>query len=165
MSKLGCLYQTMGGVDLHDQFLATYRTRIRSKKWWWPLFNWVINSCTVNAWILYRMLGNDITLLQFIRECVLDIIPKHGTAQVRPGTRVLPALGSAAGETSVTRWDGRHHWPKKGSSNYGRCRHCSRRSAYECTQCGVPVHPEWLGSYHTMWFGKSSPWKKRQQFL
>ena len=30
--------QKMGGVDLFDQFVATYRARIRSKKWWWPFF-------------------------------------------------------------------------------------------------------------------------------
>ena len=39
---------TMGGVDLHDQFVANYRVRIRSKKWWWPHFNWVVNSSAVN---------------------------------------------------------------------------------------------------------------------
>ena len=26
--------QTMGGVDLHDQFVANYRAGIGSKKWW-----------------------------------------------------------------------------------------------------------------------------------
>ena len=66
--------RTMGGVDLHDQFVASYRIRIRSKKWWWPLFNWTINSAVVNAWLMYRMLGHDISLLQFIRECVLETI-------------------------------------------------------------------------------------------
>ena len=40
--------QTMGGVDLHDQFVANYRVHIRSKKWWWPHFNWVVNSLAVN---------------------------------------------------------------------------------------------------------------------
>ena len=27
----------MGGVDLFDQFVANYRIRIRSKKWWWRI--------------------------------------------------------------------------------------------------------------------------------
>ena len=34
----------MGGVDLFDQQVATYRIRIRSKKWWWSLFSWSVVS-------------------------------------------------------------------------------------------------------------------------
>ena len=40
----------MGGVDLFDQFVATYRVRIRSKKWWWPFFAWAVDSSMANAW-------------------------------------------------------------------------------------------------------------------
>ena len=64
--------QTMGGVDLHDQFVANYRVRIRSKKWWRPHFNWVVNSSAVNAWRVYKLLGQDVSLLDFIRACVLE---------------------------------------------------------------------------------------------
>ena len=138
--------RTMGGVDLHDQFVASYRIRIRSKKWWWPLFNWTINSAVVNAWLMYRMLGHDMPLLQFIRECVLETITVHGTAPAQPGGRPLPVLGSAGDNI---RWDGRDHWPGKGTSKFGRCRHCSRRSAYVCMKCAVPVHPECMRGYHT----------------
>ena len=31
--------RNMGGVDLFDQFVANYRIRIRSKKWWWPFLS------------------------------------------------------------------------------------------------------------------------------
>ena len=137
--------RTMGGVDLHDQFVSSYRIRIRSKKWWWPLFNWTINSAVVNAWLMYRMLGHNIPLLQFIREYVLETITVHGTAPAQPGVRPLPVLGSAGDNI---RWDGRDHWPGKGASKFGRCRHCQRRSAYVCTKCAVPVHPECMRSYH-----------------
>ena len=46
--------QKMGGVDLFDQFVATYRARIRSKKWWWPFFAWSLNAAMTNAWLLYK---------------------------------------------------------------------------------------------------------------
>ena len=44
----------IGGADLFDQFLSTYRVRIRSKKWWWPFFAWAVNASMANAWNLFR---------------------------------------------------------------------------------------------------------------
>ena len=44
----------MSGVDLFDQFVSTYRVRIRSKKWWWPFFAWAVNASMANAWNLSR---------------------------------------------------------------------------------------------------------------
>ena len=43
-----------------------------------------------------RKLGHDVTLLEFLRQCVLETIAAHGTDPSRPGTRPLPLVGSAA---------------------------------------------------------------------
>ena len=59
----------MGGVDLHDSFVAKYRIRVKGKKWWWPLFLNAIDATLVNAWRLYRMArGGRMDLLQFRRK-------------------------------------------------------------------------------------------------
>ena len=39
----------MGGVDLFNQFVSTYRVRIRSKKWWWPFFVWTVNASMADS--------------------------------------------------------------------------------------------------------------------
>ena len=70
-----------------------------------------------------RKLGHDVTLLEFLRQCVLETIAAHGTDPSRPGTRALPLVGSAAANDA--RWDGTGNWPAKASSKYGRCRNCS----------------------------------------
>ena len=44
----------MGGVDAFYGFLNNYRTRIRSKKWWWPFFSWCIDALVVNSWHIYK---------------------------------------------------------------------------------------------------------------
>ena len=44
----------IGGVDLFNKFVSTYRVRIKSKKWWWPFFGWAANSSMANAWNLLR---------------------------------------------------------------------------------------------------------------
>src|SRR5436190_24281648 len=41
----------MGGVDLCDEFVATYRCGIRTKKWWWPIFAWSIDIFCVQGWL------------------------------------------------------------------------------------------------------------------
>ncbi|KAM4616813.1 arrestin domain-containing protein 3-like [Polymixia lowei] len=42
----------MDGVDLHDQQVSRYQISIRSKKWWWPIFAWSLNSA-VSAVLSY----------------------------------------------------------------------------------------------------------------
>jgi len=44
----------MGGVDQTDQQVACYRTRVRQRKWWWPIFNYLFDVTVVNAWYLMR---------------------------------------------------------------------------------------------------------------
>lgn len=45
----------MGGVDRMDQNVSTYRISIRSKKWWWPLFAYLLNVAMQNSWLVYRL--------------------------------------------------------------------------------------------------------------
>ena len=45
---------TMGGVDRTDQNIGKYRTVIRCKKWWWPLFSYCLDLSVQQAWHLYR---------------------------------------------------------------------------------------------------------------
>ena len=40
----------MGGVDLLDNFVATYRIKVRGKKWWFPVFSNFIDVAKTNAW-------------------------------------------------------------------------------------------------------------------
>lgn len=45
--------RTMGGVDLFDNAMNSYRIRIRGKKWYWPLFTNALDAAMVNAWKLH----------------------------------------------------------------------------------------------------------------
>lgn len=66
--------QNMGGVDIFDQQVSAYRIQISSKKWWWPIFAWSVNAQVTNAWQLYRKLGNNISLLDFIHHFAIAIM-------------------------------------------------------------------------------------------
>ena len=40
--------KNMGGVDLFDKLRGHYRIRIRSRKWYWPLFRFCLNGSVIN---------------------------------------------------------------------------------------------------------------------
>ena len=44
----------MGWVDLLDMPLVSYRPKLRSRKWWWPLFSNALNIALVVAYKLYK---------------------------------------------------------------------------------------------------------------
>jgi len=67
------LFQTynegMGGVDQINQQVACYRTRFRQRKWWWPIFIYLVDVTVVNAWYLMRKVhGRTDSLLDFRRS-------------------------------------------------------------------------------------------------
>ena len=45
----------MGGVDLMDQLLGSYRPMTRARKWRWPLMLNMSNVSVVNAWKFYSV--------------------------------------------------------------------------------------------------------------
>ncbi|KAG8190281.1 hypothetical protein JTE90_025794 [Oedothorax gibbosus] len=46
---VGSYNKNMGGVDLLDRFLSSYRPKIKGKKWWWPFFTNTLNMAVVAA--------------------------------------------------------------------------------------------------------------------
>ncbi|KAG5877348.1 hypothetical protein JTB14_005148 [Gonioctena quinquepunctata] len=46
--------KNMGGTDLMDHGVANYRIGIREKKWYWPIFTWLVDVSVHNAWVLYK---------------------------------------------------------------------------------------------------------------
>ena len=45
---------SMWGIDCMDQTVSTYIINLDSKKWWWPLFQFVIDVVVNNAYQIYR---------------------------------------------------------------------------------------------------------------
>ena len=37
-------YKFMGGTDRMNENISYYRTGIRAKKWYWPLFTWMMDA-------------------------------------------------------------------------------------------------------------------------
>jgi DNA excision repair protein ERCC-6 len=48
--------KNMGGVNRMDQNIGAYRISIRSRKWWLPLFAYLLDVAMQNAWLIYRLM-------------------------------------------------------------------------------------------------------------
>ena len=136
--------QNMGGIDLFDQMVACYRIRIRSKKWWWPLFAWTLNAITVNAWRIFQNTRDPtMSLLTFTREVTCHVLGNMGVPPKQVGRR---SLCGAAGDHS--RFDGRDHWPLDSDKLGGVCALCKRRTKIRCEKCDVALHVSCFKNYH-----------------
>ncbi|XP_037700656.1 uncharacterized protein LOC119540783 [Choloepus didactylus] len=67
-----------GGIAKMDQIISKYRVRIRSKKWYSLLVNYMIDVAMNNAWQLHRACnpGASLDLLDF-RRCVAHFYLEH----------------------------------------------------------------------------------------
>lgn len=139
----------MGGVDLLDKQVSLYRIRIRSKKWWWPLFTQLIDICVVNTWRLYQIAypQQNASLLDVRRKIVLAYLCKTtSSAPKRPGPQNSKLLG---GRVSLdVRFDGQGHLvvPIK---TQRRCALCGKKTKRICGKCDVPLHDVCFLPFHT----------------
>ena len=44
----------MGGVDLCDMLLSLYLIPLKSRKYYVPIFYYLLKICVTNSWLLYR---------------------------------------------------------------------------------------------------------------
>lgn len=125
--------KAMGGVDLFDKLRGLYR--IRSKKWYWPIFRFCLNGAMVNMWLLYRNV-EAVSLLEFYRRVVeaLLVAPDFPTPRgIRPKTPKHVA--------EEIRLDNVGHLVDK-IEKQRRCGRCGKCTKYRCIKCNVGLHPE-----------------------
>jgi hypothetical protein len=135
----------MGGVDRLDQNVATYRISIRTKKWWWPVFSFLVSASVNNAWLLYRQSVSSDTekldLLEFTRRIVNTYIQKH-SIRSNPTSRRRVVVASIPQDKRVlpeVRFDRLDHTiesiPKQ-----RRCARCGKKVSRQCSKCRVALH-------------------------
>ena len=134
--------QYMGGVDRSDRMVRTYSVSRASKKWWFRLFYYFLDTCIANSYILYNASPNHpkLTELEFIKALSLSLIGSSSKeAQVQPHPQ------RKRSKTQQTpRVTAHNHWPEK-LKQPRKCHYCSRpgsqgpRSRYMCEACQVTL--------------------------
>ena len=140
----------MGGVDRLDQNVASYRISIRTKKWWWPLFRYMLDVSLQNAWLLYRRSQaqeqNALTQLEFRRSVVRSYFAKHGTERA---LSAAPRRSRSSTKVPLNvRLDGLHHYQGQLDS-IRRCVVCKKNCKKQCLKCEVPLHNKCVIEFHT----------------
>ena len=79
-------YKTMGGTDRQNQHVNNYRSGIRGKKWWFPLFTWLVDVSIQNAWLLGREPNckDRDNLLIFCRSIAIFYLKHYRSKPKRP---------------------------------------------------------------------------------
>ena len=123
----------MGGVDLMDRLLESYRPTIREKKWYWTLFINFFNVTVVAAWRIYCQIGQQkVYHLEFRRQVTFCLLKADEEPRNRPeGKPELP---------QDVRFDKINHF--QGPTSQGRCKMCKKNTKTMCKNCNVRLHAE-----------------------
>lgn len=82
--------KNMSAVDKFDQLMASYRLDRRSKKWWHRIFFYFIDAAVINAYIIYKAIGNQISLKEFKIHCIEGLLAATLVKRKRPSTSEAP---------------------------------------------------------------------------
>ena len=127
--------KNMCGVDLFDKLRGHYRIRIRSRKWYWPLFRFCLNGSVINLWLLYRNVETKMSLLEFTRQIVISLLASPNMEKRRG---VAPKTKKQV--LDATRLDGKEHFVDK-ITTQRRCASCGKCAKFICIKCNVALHP------------------------
>ena len=71
----------MGGVDRFDHKRSSYSVSRRSRKWWMRIFYFILDSCIMNAFVLYTAVFPDIDtdMLQFRQSLFRALLDNYSS--------------------------------------------------------------------------------------
>ena len=148
---IGQYNRNMGGVDRMDQNIATYRINIRSKKWWWALFAYLLDVGMQNAWLVYRMTAaaahRPLDQLDFRRDICMVYYKLFRCEQPSVGRPLgRPKPVSSRVPLAVTN-DGINHFLVS-SGTQRRCAVCHMKTRRQCQKCDIGLHQECSDAFH-----------------
>jgi hypothetical protein len=144
----------MGGVDRLDQNLACYMIQHRSKKWYWPIFQFCADLAVRNAFQLYHLQEKipgapEHDLLSFRREIAQVYIQtlslQHGSCSAPYPLSRTPTDRRVLAEV---RTDAKDHWIAQGTQRRCMALGCKGTPIFYCEKCNVGLHPGCFKAFH-----------------
>ena len=130
----------MGGVDRSDRMIRTYSVSRQSKKWWYRLFYYLLDTSFANSYILYQNSENhdDLSELEYLKQLSVALIgTRSRDAKVQPRPKRKKKKIAAPPRMAEG-----NHWPLR-SEKRGKCQQCAPpksrgpQSQYMCEACRV----------------------------
>lgn len=141
----------MGGIDLSDMLVHLYKTPAKSRRWYFPLFGYILDLSVSNSWLVYKrdcgLLNEKPMPLKRFRLAVAQSLKQvNKPAKVgRPASSSpTPMLSQKRHYTQTAqqpppdvRYDNCGHLPLH-SEKRGRCKVCPKGvSRWKCEKCLV----------------------------
>ena len=130
----------MGGVDIADQFVTYYGFTHCYKKWWKWVFFYLLEMCSVNAYIVHSSTcsGRQLTHMDFILLVARQLLEISGSEVQFPEQPQLD---------QPMRLVGRNHFPEPS----GKRNNCCEYSNHQCTthKATLCIH-QCFKRYHTI---------------
>lgn len=133
--------KTMGGVDQSDANISRCRTAIRGKKWYYPIFLYLLDLAVSNAWILFKNCSpteKAMSIANFRCEIALNLL-SHNRRGKRPISK--PPSDFRYSQTAHLIM----YTPQQ-----NRCAVCQKKANFFCEGCKKVLHPkECFHAFHT----------------
>ena len=131
----------MEGTNRMDQNINCYRTVIKTKKWWWPIFSWMLDVAEPNSWLIHRSERSDMSQLEF-RVPIARTYLKQ--AEVRKSIGRFKVL------SSCVRFDIMGHYVVPLGRQVWKCamEGCKSRPSPDCVKCAVGLCIKCFMPYH-----------------
>ena len=113
----------------------------RQKKWCHRIFFHLLTLSVVNAWRIYREIGGNGTLFDFIisiSRCLISATSESNDENQEPSQKRRSGIRANQVSGDI-HYDEKNHWPLQIDCTTQRCRHsgCSRRSKFICSKCQI----------------------------
>ncbi|XP_010796031.1 piggyBac transposable element-derived protein 3-like [Notothenia coriiceps] len=140
----------MGGIDLSDMLVHLYKTPAKARRWYFPLFGYMLDLSVSNSWLVYKrdcglLNKKPMPLKRFRLEVAHSLKQVNKPAKVgRPPSSSPPPMSQNKYYTQTAqqpppdvRYDNCGHWPLH-SEMRGRCKVCPKGvSRWKCGKCMV----------------------------
>ena len=88
--------QNMNGVDISDQYTATYPFTRKTIKWWRKVFFWLIDLCVTNSYAVYKEMEQDrMSHITYRRSIVEALASRYLSSAPPPPPPPTPASWSS----------------------------------------------------------------------
>ena len=157
-------------MDVHDQYRSYYNVRRRNRKWWMPLFFWILDSCISNAYISYVHFWRKQPVVGFTPLSHAEFRANLCSAFAKGRKRRKKSLSTESRSNTPLglqserldrlkdepgHWLAKNQRKQNGNLNHRTCYYCNithkrkSRTIYFCEKCDVALHIECMKPYHT----------------
>ena len=136
----------MGGVDLMDSYVNSYRISVTSKKWYWFLFTALADITVSNAWIIFRKLNSEkMDLLTFKSNIAWSYLKLgHRSSSILTSPKII------APTKSVRENQGGHFLTSRFTQRRCQGSRCASKPTTYCQKCNVTLCKNCFPVYHNM---------------